>query len=106
MTNATRLWFAGAVLIAGTAATSAPASDVSGTVYGTIGTGGVTAVGGSVTIGTGDTSPSDDPAPPMTPPATPGTTGSSGVAPRIPPVIPDATSDGVPLPTGSDPDHH
>lgn len=94
-------WFAAVTMFV----SSAAAADVSGTVYGTIGTGGVTSVGGSVTVGTDGAQPADDPAPPMTPPATPGMGGSNGVPPRIPPVIPDATSDGASPPVGNDPDH-
>lgn len=101
----TYLIAASAFAMAGSAVTPAMASYVSGTVHGTIGTGGVTEVGGSVTVGTG-AQPDDDPAPPITMPGTPGTTGPArGPDGTSAPVIPDATTDNTPsVGNGPDPD--
>ncbi len=74
---------------------AAIAADVSGEVYGGVGTGGATEVGGSITVGSG-THSDDDPAPPMTTPATPGAHQTGGAYGPPPPVIPDATTDAPP----------
>lgn len=54
-----RIWFSAAMLIGGFAA-SASASDVSGSISGTIGSDGSSSVHGTLVLGTG-ASPDDDP---------------------------------------------
>jgi len=97
MAGAMRVCFAMTALALAFFVTAVSAGNVSGTIYGTIGTGGVSGVGGSIEVGTGD-HPEDDPAPPMTTPPTPGQLGPNGVDFPQPPSAPDPTGPSHPTP--------